>query len=406
MIKRVAIKIFLLVMPLIVFATFLTLLWVLSIPKQVNSVNASYPPPVPNPPGVGKNLFNKAYLPALNSGINWQELQVTVPPVSTSIYVVNFFDNVNNDLLDKAGCEMGTRDFNLPGSQDSFVFIDFGYQIIQNNQWGVMTLGSEIKTLDEVENGVLSYARGYSRCVGSDWSSLITIGIGTNNSAKSVNLNSGIAWANMVKQAGQDINRLGYYNQVAVAGASDIELQFNDPVPTKDWVNGVNSVFYDPLTNYIFYPFFDIGDAQGCSYVGYNKNLLNWGTMCGSADHPDWTASDIFYISTGCIGCSAIPMVYTKNWTNAAQWQGLSDYAVDQMSGRTINFKGVMTQHAACDQRGIIVTDVTCSTPDNSFIKLYSALNTFQTTSVSTNTLRWVTDIKWWPSSYKNQVTK
>lgn len=95
-----------------------------------------------------------------------------------------------------------------------------------------------------------------------------------------------------------------------------------------------------------------------------------------------------------------VPMVYSKQFENAAQWQGLSDFSQYNL-GETLRIYGSMTEWGSCDQHGTTETDPLCSTASNGYIKLYSALNTFPETAVPTSILKWSTDIKWWPSIYQ-----
>lgn len=392
-----------LLLPFVLLVLIFTAIEFINSQSDVTVVEGAYPPPGVTPtnnfiPPQGHIFLS--YLPSIFIPINWAELQVTVPPSSMSIYVSKFYDNFNNDLVGQAGCNMGKRDLNLPGSQDSFVFLDFGYLTSQNGNLGVMSVSNQFRTTNEIKTAVESYARQYYLCTQSDILSQITIGVGTNNIGSFVNTANGVAWANMIDQISRDINNSGYYTQVKVSGASDIELGWNNPGPTQDWINGVNSVFYDVYRDTIKYYFYNVGDANGCPSYGYNKNDPTWYLVCGSTSYPDWTAYNVYAISTGCKGCGAIPMVYSKDWTNAAQWQGLSDYAVDKQ-GKQMNINGSMNQLGSCQQHNTVATDPLCNTPENGFTKLYSSLNMFPTTATSTSILRWSTDIMWWPDIYQ-----
>jgi hypothetical protein len=193
-------------------------------------------------------------------------------------------------------------------------------------------------------------------CSGSDVTSQITLAIGTSNEDNLlpespndyVTFSHGVAWASMILDIDNDVHELQIDGQVKIVTASDMELHFNDPISTIDWVSGVNSIFFDPNIETIVNTLYNIGDAEGCSQTAYTSSFP-WDT-CGSFVFPQWTADDIWYISSGCQSCDAFPMIYTTDWTNAAQWKRLGEYSHENHAV-SIQFFGVLTQSGACSQR-------------------------------------------------------
>lgn len=214
--------------------------------------------------------------------------------------------------------------------------------------------GNTFVPLSEVKDEAIKYARGYWVCTGSDTLSHLTLAVGTSNEDNLttpddyVTYDHGVAWANMILDTANNIRSSSYGNQVRVVTASDMELHFNDPASTRDWVYGVDSVFFDPYQEVLYNNLYNIGDAEGCSQEAYTNNGL-WDT-CGSQEFPEWTADDIWYISDGCKSCDAFPMIYTTDWTSSAQWRRLGEYSHDEHVV-SIQFAGELTQNGACGQR-------------------------------------------------------
>ncbi len=191
------------------------------------------------------------------------------------------------------------------------------------------------------------------------------------------------------------ISSIGY--QVDIVTASDIELAWNDPDSTKDWVTAVRDYFWNPYEEAKINTLYVIGDANGCSEQAYTGDS-SWDT-CGSEEFPQWTAEDIWYINKGALISEAFPMIYTNHvpndpkssdWTSAAQWKRLAEYSHAEHVV-TLFFAGELTQFGAgCDPSN----DPLCATPENGYQRLYSTLNSDIVTSQE---LQWSSDIRWMP---------
>jgi len=323
---------------------------------------------------------NQVYLPFLRRA--WQYEDIEAPFSSISRYIRSF----DYEMLYNAGCEQGNRDFNQPGVQDSIVFLHFGQPWEIGDSYGVRLNETYIeKTVAEIAEAVIEYARGYYMCTSSDYHSRVTIAVGLNNDSDNyTTANHGVAWGDMIDDINIELLSNPYYLQVSVAGASDMELGFNSPTTTREWVDGFTSSVLNPSFD-PKYRLFNIADATGCEpYYG----------DCGTPEFPEWEQEDVWYISYGCLSCHPLPMIYTQNWNQAEQWQHMSRYSFDT-HGYKIIFAGVITQYEACLQR----EDEYCSglgnRPDAGYKQLFTVLNQDPDLAQNLTSLIWSTDIKW-----------
>lgn len=348
---------------------------------QTASLTPPYPSPLQSTSQPGNQFVgtNKLFLPMIKRP--WEYLPVTAPTNSYSIYVKDF----SGDALFHAGCDQGDRDRELPGVQNSLVFIHFGQPYKENNQYGVkLHPPGQFKTMIEISTAVDNYARGYWQCTGIDTGSKVTIAIGVNSDFSITLQNStyahGAAWANMVIATDSLIKQHNYDSQVEIAGGSNMELDFDSPYNTINWVNGYDEVVDDPILGPSFL-LYSIGDAAGCPPYG----------QCVTSQY-SWTQEEVWYITYGCNSCYSIPMIYYP-WTQAEQWQNLSQYS-KQAHGYPILFQGTTTQSKACLQRPL---DKSCPTnsPEEGYGQLYTLLNSYPDTIIPQTDFKWSTDMKW-----------
>jgi hypothetical protein len=291
---------------------------------------------------------------------------------STSYYMISIDPQFSYDL----GCEIGTRDANAAGTQDSVVVLDFSYPICNSNgSFGAELFGFGPVSLSSIATASRNFALGYYQCSASDVESNLVIGIGTNNKPTSCDTaqelnNHGTAWGNMVNQVNQWLQSNGLFGQVQAYGASDIEIGWNTPSLSRAWITGYEEVNAYPLIHF--------GDAAGCPY----EDNLDW--TCGGA----WTPEDVWYVSWGASSAIPLPLIYLTNGVHAQQWAYLSRYGVSEHGSR-MDFTGVFTQSQACAQWGCSGTD---NTPDQAYAQLYRELNKYPSTAQELN---WSTDIRW-----------
>jgi len=180
------------------------------------------------------------------------------------------------------GCGIGTHDANTPGAQDGLVILDFGKPTNNNGELGVsgMYVNGHVNMPTIVEL-VKEVADFYRSCSAADPSSHLRIGIGTSNYGSNVTYAHGAAWANVVNQVNNWLISKGYFARVDAYGASDLELSWNTPSVTINWVNGYDSANLYPLINF--------GAAEGC------PTRLDPTLNCSNG----WTSEQRWYISYG-----------------------------------------------------------------------------------------------------------
>ncbi len=295
---------------------------------------------------------------------------------STSYYMIT----VDTDFTYDLGCELGTHDANTPGAQDSVVVLDFSYPVCNaDNTYGAELFGFGPVPLSEIEAASESFMQGYYTCTADDSASNLVLGIGTNNKPTSCDTTSkmtahGTAWAGMVNDVNQWAVDNNLFQQVQAYGASDIELGWNSPSKSKDWLAGYGAAAEAPMIHY--------GDAAGCPYE--DRPYLE----CGTSSFPEWTQEDVWYVSWGFGPSLPLPLIYLTNGIHAQQWAFLSQYSVANHGAR-MDFTGVFTQSQACEQWGCSGTD---NTPAEAYTQLYKELNKYPTTAQDLN---WKTDIRW-----------
>ena len=189
------------------------------------------------------------------------------PTTDWSFYVTAYDDNQMAAL----GCNQGHFDAGHSPPINSLVVLDFG---VQNSSGSgtIATFGGAPFTNAKVEEMAEVFSSNYYNCTGpGDPTSILTLGIGTNNSviySDSTYTALGKDWANVVSAVIASNKTTGIQNQVTIWGASDLEdwidRNKNIIIPadqTTAWVNGYSSL--DPAA-YVNY-----GSANGCPTSGY-----------------------------------------------------------------------------------------------------------------------------------------
>jgi hypothetical protein len=334
------------------------------------------------------------YLPVAAGGVNYQ----TGPDVySTSYYIKSInVDPVSglDTLAYSRGCELGTRDANLPNPQLNLVILDYGrpiYDVINgSSQYGVRLFTTATRAdLNQVAISARSFGVGYYICSGNDMNSRVIVGIGTNNLDYigcpncSVTFEHGQAWANMVNGVNDWLVQNGYSSQVSAAGANDIELSWNTYARTKAWLDG-----YDSTNRYEMYNF---GALPGCPRFGAE------GAQCGGTNPFDptnyrWSLEEAWYVIWGSPPVYPVPEIYSNNAVNAQQWYLMSVYSYNT-HGQAITFRGVMTQMQACQQSS---GDPTCPALDNTPAEGWNQLQNLVNGNANTaSSILYSTDIRW-----------
>jgi hypothetical protein len=303
-------------------------------------------------------------------------LNTTEAKYSTSYYMIT----VDTGFTYSLGCELGRHDANLPGTQDSVVVLDYSYPVCNtDNTYGAELFGFGPVPLSEIAAASQSFMLGYYTCTADDNTSNLVLGIGTNNKPTSCDTTAkmtahGTAWAGMVNDVNQWALENNLLHQVQAYGASDIELGWNSPPKSKDWLAGYGAAADSPMIHY--------GDAAGCPYE--DRPYL----ACGTSSFPEWTQEDVWYVSWGFGPSLPLPLIYLTDGVHAQQWAFLSQYSV-ATHGIRMDFTGVFTQSQACAQWGCDGTD---NTPEEAYTQLNYELNKDPATAQS---LDWMTDIRW-----------
>ncbi|CAN7542401.1 peptidase inhibitor family I36 protein [Terrabacter sp. LjRoot27] len=271
-----------------------------------------------------------------------------VPSSAPSYYV----SNQDTAWANAKGCAMGNADEAQAGTQTRIVVLDFGrLNHDADGVWRLSYFSGTDRTPASAGALAVAMGKGYDSCVGADTSSLLRIGLGTNNSSGTISSAAGKVMA----QAALDADAgLAAFPQATVWGANDFEAWGADSTAhakARSWVDGYNSVAgARPLVNY--------GSADGCP-----SSSIPTDGSCNAG----LNAYTIWYVSTQG-AARPLPEIYTPTGTQAKQWKYLSLYSVVN-KGFKLTFPGVMSQAGACAQSG------GCPGTDNSPSSSWSQLD-------------------------------
>lgn len=176
-----------------------------------------------------------------------------------------------------------------------------------------------------------------------------------NNTPNTVTYANGQAWGTLVSTISSYASTRGYAYQILVAGAMDIEGDWNTYANTKNWINGFKNTA----------PF---------------KSVYNYGNCgCPDAYQPggpffhDWDYNKIHEVSfRATIGSDVIPQIYHTNGVDARRWQGMSKWAANNGFGKAI-FRQLLTTLGRCAQ-GANCAGINNS-PANAIDQMNQALN-------------------------------
>ncbi|MBI9044367.1 MAG: peptidoglycan DD-metalloendopeptidase family protein [Anaerolineaceae bacterium] len=293
--------------------------------------------------------------------------QNIVPEFSTSFYM----RTINSSYYADLGCTIGEQHAENANFQDQLIVLDYGRPYNVGDGFGASLFGYGPASTDQIRETIKEFSRYYYNC-SSGGNSLLHIAVGTSNYGTQVSYEHGRAWAHMVNDINSWLSTSGYFDKINVVGANDMEIGWNGPEITREWVYGYDSVNQYPLYNF--------GDAAGCATHYYPQ----W--SCAGA----WTKEDIWYISYGSGMSYPLPLIYADTGVNAEQWYLLSLYGYTE-HGLPMDFVGVMTQKQSCIQVG-----GDCGTLDNTprqgYQYLYNEINSNINTAQD---MRWSTDIMW-----------
>lgn len=238
------------------------------------------------------------------------------PPTDESFYMNSGSTSESYTL----GCNQGKTD--AAYNHNSEVVLDFGGQI--GNGSGSYLIGGGTLTNSQLEAVAENFADGYWTCTGADTSTLLYLGIGTNNSAGDVSTAGGQTWGNDVVAAqAYDVSK-GYNSQVVMVGANDLESGsgWSSASAASAWAQGFSSKdgFY-----------IDFGSANGCP-TSQPSGVIN--ASCNDG----WTQEDYWYLSWG--NSAAVPAPEIYNSAMAHQWATLSLFSAKNHTDGRILMQG------------------------------------------------------------------
>ena len=348
-----------------------------------SSAQGAYPPPPTYSPSAPLDP-DHIYLPLVKSAFP--------PPAAPSYYLQDL------DTVYDLGFALGQHDYNTPGKQDNLVILDYGYPSIQSGVYGVKLTFEPIgsfHSVSKVISSAVDFARGYYYGTSTDTSSHLTFVVGVNNCCNENTLaffrSHGSAWGEVVNSVVSQISVYNqYYDQLDAVSGMDIEMAWNHPYRTAQWLDYYKSVSTcDP-----------VGDntAEGCFYNFGIMTVSPSGTYCAISDQETaWNGCDVWYVSWGTQKngkrfARPLPEIYhdadtLPPWgTDATAWKDLSLFSANQMGAGKMYFVGSLTQRARCGDG--------CGYGNNypweGYQLLYDALASSFITSMS---LRWSTDI-------------
>jgi hypothetical protein len=248
----------------------------------------------------------------------------TQPSTDWSFYMTTIDTGTAYNL----GCNQGHFDASFSPPANSLVVLDFGGQ--QADGSGTKLINGTLVTNAQLEAAAENFANGYWTCTGTDTTSSLLLGIGTNNSNYDVSSSGGNTWAEVVSAVRSYNHAQGYDSQVSAGGANDMEPGYNSASATEGWVNGyvgVNPAFY-----------VDFGSADACPTS--NPSTPPYNGACNNG----WTQYDVWYVSWSPAPAQALPEIYYQ--ASSQRWAAISQYgAQNQGSTGAIYFEGPLDQN-------------------------------------------------------------
>lgn len=251
------------------------------------------------------------------------------------------------------GCNQGTNDASYSPPLNSEVVLDFGGQLSDGS--GTELINGTYATNAQIEAIAEQFVYGCWECVGiGDNTSVLRLGIGTNNSNYDVSSSGGDTWAQVVAIVASYTANAGYSSQISVGGANDMEPIYDDASDTRAWVNG----FANAAPNGFYV---DYGSAGGCPEYSASNGPCNDG----------WTQDDVYYVSWGTNPSFALPEIYNSAMAN--EWAMISLYGA-QTYGYKIDFDGPLDEYDL---------DSSTNSPSDAWNQLWTALNNNSATAVN-----------------------
>ena len=267
------------------------------------------------------------------------------PPTDWSFYVTTSDTAAAYNL----GCNQGAFDAGFSPYANSLVVLDFGGQLPDGS--GSLLINGVSITNDQIEAAAEAFSSGYWNCTGADTTSVLLLGVGTNNSYYDVSSSGGSTWAQLIAAISASNHSNGYDAQVSVGGANDMEPGFETAADTEAWVNGYVSINPAWYVNY--------GSADACPANSASNGVCLNG----------WRQYDVWWVSWGALPAFPLPEIYVQ--ANANQWTMISLYGAIYQ-GSKMGFYGPLDEN---DLDGFTFTS------DQAWNSLWSGLNSHPETA-------------------------
>ncbi len=286
------------------------------------------------------------------------------PPFSTSYYI----ESASPDFFRKLGCATA-QELQTKGIAGGFVYLFFGQPAYtepipgESSGYGTLMLGDRKRfaSIAEIRAAIQSWVDGYIQ--GYDDQRVfpcprarlplprVTLSVATSNlpisitsptfvatplpqtTVESYTSLHGSSWAMMINNLDSYITQKNAQATITIAGGNNIELNWNTPQLTRQWVNG-----YNLLADSIYY---NAGACEGCPQRPADARLTGW--YVGA-----WTAEDVWSVSAN-LGARLVPQVYAEDGASARQWATLKQ--VTEPVFGPVPIEGVLTQYWACKDR-------------------------------------------------------
>jgi len=202
------------------------------------------------------------------------------------------------------------------------VILDFGKPAYNGHTYGTILFSGAFAGNKAITTAMLTYARGYARCLPKGSTDHISLARGTSNYHPSVPnvYKAGRKWAREVMNLQRSLRTANIDSRVTAAAADDVEPAW-DP--------------HFRLTHDFYRGYAD-------SRVGHA--LYNYGSLDGGIVSGIWNAHQAFYVTGGMRYARPIPEIYNK--AMAQEWAALAQVAKKRYH-RPLQFAGVMTERTS-----------------------------------------------------------
>ena len=226
-------------------------------------------------------------------------------------------------------------------------------------------------TVDEIAEAVKAFVvgwwDGYWARIGEEFvggylldpNASVTVAIGTSNcgnapgpdpcnpGGNNMPPGHGEAWAEMVDEVREYVDKEGYSWRIETAGAIDVQLPWNHPSVTIGWIDGYSTYF--ERTGRPSAPLYNFGSCDGCTNAMYANGDIDY-------DHifpfgvTQWQFDEVWDVAWGKRLVWPIPEIYTQNGSTAENWTVLARYSSEWQHER-MYFPGLITQSQSCTNK-------------------------------------------------------